>query len=244
MSPFDVVWVLAVMMFAALVQSIGGIGFALLAVPLSAIAVDMTTAVVAVSIGSLFNVTILALRTRRRIARGLALRFNAPALLGLPIGIVVLATTDPRALKIGLGAIIIVATVSLMRGAASVTPRKWIDVAAGWLSGVLATATGTNGPPLVLASQMRRLQPEVFRATMSFSFAVQGALSLLFFFLAGLVDRGGVLLAVAATPLILGGQHVGLGLQTRVTGAGFQRLVYWLLILSGLSVGLSGLFGA
>ena len=44
----DIVWVLAVMMFAALVQSLGGFGFALLAVPLAALAIDLKVAVIAV----------------------------------------------------------------------------------------------------------------------------------------------------------------------------------------------------
>lgn len=44
MSTTAIVWVLAVMLFAALVQSVGGFGFALLAVPLAAIAIDLQTA--------------------------------------------------------------------------------------------------------------------------------------------------------------------------------------------------------
>ena len=72
MSSAAVAWVLAVMLFAALVQSVGGFGFALLAVPLAAIGTELQTAVIVVGLGSLLNVVILSWRTRREIDRSLA----------------------------------------------------------------------------------------------------------------------------------------------------------------------------
>jgi len=57
-----------------------------------------------------------------------------------------------------------------------------------------------------------------------------------------LVTRTAVWLAIAAVPLILVGQRFGLYLQSHVVGVRFDRLVYGLLLLSGVSVGTSGLF--
>lgn len=240
MSVPDITWVLAVMMFAAFVQSLGGFGFALLAVPLAALAVDLRIAVISVSIGSLFNTSILFLRTRQHIDRDLARRFNIPALLGMPIGLAVLAYVDERLLKTALGAIIIVATLALMHGVSNLRPRRSLELFAGWTAGILSTATGTNGPPLVLVSQMRGMTPEAFRATLAFTFTVSGTVSLCLFALGGLVTRPAMWLALAAVPLILLGQRMGLIVQSHVVGARFDRLVYGLLLLSGLSVGLSG----
>lgn len=239
----EVLWVLAVMLFAAFVQSVGGFGFSLMAVPLTALAIDLQTAVITVSLGSLFNVTILCWRTRRDIDRLLARRFNVPALLGMPIGLAVLTLMDQRPLKVVLGVVIIVATVALMRGAANIAPRAWIEILAGWLSGILSTATGTNGPPLVLATQMRGLSPDVFRATLAFTFTISGAVSMVIFVVAQLVTRNELLLAAAAIPLILCGQYLGTRAQTLFLGRRFDRLVYGLLLLSGASVGLSGALG-
>lgn len=67
---------------------------------------------IVVSLGSLFNVVILSWRTRREIDRGLARRFNVPAVFGMPIGLAVLSVVDQRPLKIALGIVIIVATVA------------------------------------------------------------------------------------------------------------------------------------
>lgn len=241
MSGTDIVWVLAVMMFAAFVQSLGGFGFALLAVPLAALAIDLKVAVIAVSIGSLFNTAILSIRTRSDINRELAVRFNVPAIFGMPIGLAVLANVSQRPMKTVLGAIIIVATLALMRGTTNLKPRRGVEVLSGWLAGILSTATGTNGPPLVLAAQMRGLAPTTFRATLAFTFSISGTLSIILFAVSGLITRPAVWLAIAAIPLILVGQRVGLHLQSRVIGVRFDRLVYGLLLLSGVSVGASGL---
>lgn len=244
MSPFEIAWVLGVMLFAAFVQSVGGFGFALMAVPLAALAIDLQTAVITVSLGSLFNVCILCWRTRLDIDRGLAKRFTVPALFGMPIGVAVLTLVDQRPLKVALGAVIIVATAALMRGAANLTPRRWLEVLAGWLSGILSTATGTNGPPLVLALQMRRLTPDAFRATLAFTFMVSGAVSMAIFVVAQLVTGTAILLSATAIPLILCGQYLGTRAQVLIHGRRFDRLVYMLLLLSGVSVGLSGLLGS
>lgn len=236
-----IAWVLAVMLFAALVQSVGGFGFSLLAVPLAAIAIELQTAVVVVSLGSLFNLVILVWRTRHSIDRGLARRFNVPAVFGMPLGLAALAVVDQRPLKIALGIVIIVATVALMRGAANIAPRLWLEVVAGFTSGILSTATGTNGPPLVLASQMRGLAPDVFRATLTFTFLLSGTISMVMFAFAGLVGRDELLIATAGVPLILAGQYAGLRLQPVFSGRRFDMLVYVLLLVSGVSVGVSGL---
>jgi uncharacterized membrane protein YfcA len=242
MSTGQVVWCLAVLTFAAFVQSVGGFGFALMAVPLSAIVIDLTTAVIAVSIASVINVTLLLWRTYTDIDRGLAWRFNLPSLFGMPLGIAVLVYVPQRELKVVLGVVIIVATLLLMRGVRRVTPRKWVEVLAGWISGVLATSTGTNGPPLVMAAQMRGLDADTFRATLSFTFVVSGPISLVFFAVAGRMSQAAIALALGSIPLIVLGQQLGLRVRPRVHGTTFERLVYVLLLLSGISVAGSGFF--
>ncbi|MFM8969494.1 MAG: hypothetical protein ACKOI3_04540 [Actinomycetota bacterium] len=107
----------------------------------------------------------------------------------------------------------------------------------------MSTATGTNGPPLVLAAQMRGLAPVACRATFALTVTLSGSLSLLMYIAARLVTREALLLALAAEPLIVVGQRNGILLQPRLSGRRFEQLVYGLLLLSGASVGLSGVLG-
>jgi len=60
-------------------------------------------------------------------------------------------------------------------------------------------------------------------------------------FAAGLVGGDEVALAVGAIPLIICGQRLGMRAQPVFSGRRFDRLVYGLLFVSGLSVGISGL---
>jgi hypothetical protein len=88
---------------------------------------------------------------------------------------------------------------------------------------------------------MRGLAPDAFRATLSFTFAVSGTISMVMFVAAGLVARDEIVLTVAGVPVILLGQRAGLRLQPVFSGRRFDTLVYGLLLVSGVSVGVSGL---
>jgi uncharacterized membrane protein YfcA len=237
----QIVWCLAVFFFAALVQSVGGFGFALFAVPLMALAIDLPSAVIAASVASLANVLVLAIRSLRDIDRGVTKRLNVPALFGMPIGLYVLIYIDEAVLKVALGVVIMVLIAVLMRTNGEPKSRPLVDVIAGFVAGILATSTSTNGPPLVFAAQLRGLPPAAFRATMSASFVLQGSVSLLLFFVSGVVSRQAVLLAVIGLPLVAIGQWIGVTLRPHVDGRRFTRLVYGLLVLSAASVMWSGL---
>lgn len=242
MSLVQVLWCLVVFAAAACVQSIGGFGFALFAVPLMALAIDMPDAVVSGSIASLANVVVLSLRSLRDVEWSVVRRFNVPALFGMPLGLWVLVHANESLLKVGLGVVILVLIVVLMRTETRTRPRPIVEVVAGLCSGILSTSTSTNGPPLVFAAQLRGLQPNAFRATLSFSFALQGSLSLAAFVVAGEASHEAVLVALGGLPLVAVGQWLGVRIRPRVHGKRFERLVYVLLGLSAVSVSWSGIF--
>ncbi|NBX12211.1 MAG: sulfite exporter TauE/SafE family protein [Acidimicrobiia bacterium] len=243
MTTPQIIWCLSVFAAAAFVQSIGGFGFSLFAVPLMALSIPLPEAVVAGSIAAFANVVVLSARSLRDVEWTVARRFNLPALVGMPLGLLVLVRVDESVLKVALGAVIIVLIVVLIRTTSATRPRPVVEVVAGLASGVLATSTSTNGPPLVFAAQLRGLPPETFRATLSFSFALQGAISLVAFFAAGEATQGAVLLALGGLPLIAAGQWLGIRTRPRVHGKRFDRMVYGLLALSAVSVSWSGFFG-
>lgn len=243
MSTGQLVWCLAVFVVAACVQSIGGFGFSLFAVPLMALAIDLPDAVVAGSIASLANVVVLSFRSRADVEWSVVRRFNVPALFGMPLGLWVLVHVDEGLLKVALGIVIVVLIVVLMRTRTTKQPRPIVEVVAGWCSGVLSTSTSTNGPPLVFAAQLRGMPPDQFRATLSFTFVLQGSISLAAFVLADEVSREALLVALWGLPLVAAGQWLGVRIRPRVRDRRFVRLVYVLLGLSALSVSWSGLFG-
>jgi uncharacterized membrane protein YfcA len=226
---------------ATMVQSVGGFGFALFAVPMMALAIDMPSAVIAASIASLVNVVGLCVRSYRDIDWPTTKRLNIPAVFGMPIGVYVLVKLNEDVLKVALGGIIMVLIIVLLRAKSQPRRSSAIDVVAGFVSGVLSTSTSTNGPPLVFAAQLRGLSPAVFRATMSASFVIQGSLSLLLFIVAGEVTERAVLLALIGLPLVVVGQWLGVRMRPHVDGSRFTKLVYGLLAVSAASVMWSGI---
>src|SRR5690606_21418673 len=81
------------------------------------------------------------------------------AILGIPLGIIVLIYGSELLIKMGLGLLIIGYALYSLFNNNSKTLREdnkvWLFVC-GFLSGVFGGAYGLNGPPLVLYGNMRR----------------------------------------------------------------------------------------
>jgi uncharacterized membrane protein YfcA len=230
-----VIWVAVALIvgFAAATQSITGFGFALIVVPGLALLLGPKVAVVAMSSIGVPLVIWNAIRWRRDILWREALTTSVAALVGMPIGLVVLTHANDRVLKAIIGMTILVLAVWLWRGLTLPEGRK-TEVAAGFASGTLATSVGTNGPPLVIAFQAVGLGPAAFRATLQACFVGQGSIALALFWTQGLVvhDVGVAFLAGAPAAVIgaLGGDR----LAPQVHAGPFRTWVLMLLALSGL----------
>ncbi|TMK90677.1 MAG: sulfite exporter TauE/SafE family protein [Actinobacteria bacterium] len=167
----------ATVAFAATIQATMGFGFALVAVPIIAVADDPKVAVVAVTaIGvpmTLWN----AIRWRAHLRVGAMVVVVGASLIGMPVGALILTRAPDRALTFAIGIAVLGLTAWLWRGLQlPAGPRT--EVAAGIASGALATSTGTNGPPLVIAFQATGMERDAFRATLAGCFFVQGVIAL------------------------------------------------------------------
>jgi hypothetical protein len=115
------------------------------------------------------------------------------------------------------------------------------DAGIGVMSGVMGGATGISGPPIVLWCAMRGWDKETQRATFQ-TFFIGILLVILGFQIAGgLVDARCLrLVAIAAVPIAvcswLGSLAFG-----RLSQEGFQRLIMWLLLASGIALVYGGL---
>lgn len=184
---------------------LSGFGFSLTAIPLLTLVCSRKDAVVSSTLVGLVSQTAMAWQLRREIERD-AIRWALPAsIVGMPLGIVVGHLVSERAMRIGVGVAVLVAVASMVRGATLRGRPRVIDTCAGVISGVLATTTGTNGPPLVIAFAGRNLTPGVTRATLSTMFAIANVVAFALFALdrsvstrvpalaaVGLVDRKSV----------------------------------------------------
>lgn len=243
MSGVEIAAVVFAVFVAATVQNAAGFGFALMCVPLMAVVVDTHVAVVISTILGMGSSTTQAWIGRRDTDRVLARRMTLAALAGMPLGLLVFVLVDENVLKLIVGACVLVIVVLLARriDLRHVGPR--FDLAAGAISGVLATSVSTNGPPLVFALQARHVSPAVFRPTINTVFAVSAVVSLVLYLGAGKVT-GDVLLGVGvALPALVLGIWVGLVLRPRLDGERFRVAVLVLLAAAGASAVVAAVSG-
>ncbi len=167
MTTTQVVLVLLIIFATSVVQSVAGFGFALLAVPLMVVVIDLQSAVIISSfVGTLSNL-LQSWQLRRDIDATMTKRFLLSTVIGAPAGLLLFIYANQSALKIVLGISILFGVFVLSRGLELQHISSWLDWLMGVLSGVLLMATSTNGPPLVFVLQARKIDPATFRATLN-----------------------------------------------------------------------------
>jgi uncharacterized protein len=228
-----------VVAIASAAQALSGFGFALIATPLVAVLAGPKEAVVGLTMIGLLLVAQLSLRGRGHVDRSTVAVMTVAAIVGMPLGLLVLVHADDRVLTVAIAIAVIAFSVLLWRGA-RVPASRGTDVVAGFTAGILSTSTGTSGPPIVIALSAKHLEPAVFRATISAIFLVQGSVALVAFAIGGQVTRDAVTVALAGLPGVIVGSIVGERGFRRLDASTFRSVVLGMLFLSGVVA----LFGA
>ncbi|MHB1090976.1 MAG: sulfite exporter TauE/SafE family protein, partial [Ilumatobacteraceae bacterium] len=159
--------VACIILFAALVQSLSGFGFALMSVPLMVTVIDLQIAVVVSAIVGTVSTSWQAWELREQRDRVLTRRFIISSCLGTPFGLAAFVWIPQNYLKVVLGIAVLFGVAVLSRGLDMRSTHHSFDWLMGVLSGILLMATSTNGPPLVFTLHARRINPETFRATLN-----------------------------------------------------------------------------
>jgi uncharacterized protein len=225
---------------AAAAQATSGFGFSLVAVPLLAALVGAKTGVVANDVIATGLVLIMVIRNPHGIDRRTVVVASAAALAAMPLGLLVLTRVSEPALAVTIGVTVLVLTVSLIRGLRFLD--RWItDAVAGLFSGALATSTGTNGPPLVIALEGKKLEPGAFRSTLAAAFLVQDVAALGAFWVAGRLTADVGRAALAGYPTMVAGLLLGERLAAHIDRRRFRVVVLAMLVASAVTSILSAI---
>jgi len=224
-----------IVLVAAAVQAATGFGFALVSVPLLALTAGPRTAVVASAIAALVMTVTVAVRERDHAQWRTAGSLLAAAVLGMPVGLLVLRVASERLITALIGTAVVACAVLVWRGPRVPANRPAV-VGVGVLTGVLSTSTGTSGPPLVAAFQAMRYDPRTFRATLAVVFTGTGVCSLGGFALAGQVSQEAVQLGLVGVPAVLLGWWGGNAVFHRLEPGRFRRLVLVALVVGGCGI--------
>lgn len=221
----------AVFVLAAMAQAITGFGSALVAVPLLTLVVHPIAAVVAATAVSLVLTSGAAWRERSYVDLASARTLTLTGVLGMPLGLVLLALADESRLQAWIAGSMLVMVLLVAAGVR--IGARGLPVA-GLLSGALLTSTGMNGPPLVMALMDR--EPRGYRATLQGVFAVQDVVAVAAFLVLGYVDREVALLIASGVVGLPAGWRLGDAVFHRIPAARLRPVIVGGLVLTAASV--------
>jgi uncharacterized protein len=167
----------------------------------------------------------------------------APLLIGtafgVPLGVFVLAHTDPRYLPLGIGVVLVLFSLyGLLRP--NLRPIKSAplsgDLGAGFLNGVLGGATGLAGVIAVIWCQLRGWAKDQQRTVFQPAAVATFALSAALLGSQGSISGEVVPLFLAALPVLLAGTWLGLKFYGKLDEAQFRKIVLILLLASGVAL--------
>jgi uncharacterized membrane protein YfcA len=229
---------------AAFIQGASGFAFALIASALWAWLIEPQVLAPTVVLTSLIGQLSSLVRLGGKARFAHAGPFLVGGVLGTPLGVMLLPLFDAASFRLAIGIVLIIYCALMLRrgGLPRITGGgRRADAGIGVMSGIMGGATGISGPPIVLWCAMRGWDKETQRATFQ-TFFVGILLVILGFQIAGgLVDARCLrLAAIAAVPIVVCSWLGGLAFD-RLSQEGFQRLIMWLLLASGIALVYGGL---
>jgi uncharacterized protein len=221
--------VLFILFIATLVRSAFGFGEALVAVPLLALSIPLKVAAPLAVLVSITIAFIVIVQDWKKIHLRSTGWLVLSTLFGIPLGLLLLTSSHPRALKALLAVFIMLFSVYSLIGRTPLELRRdnrgWLLVC-GFCAGVLGGAYGMNGPPLAIYGGMRRWSAQHFRATLQGYFLPASIIGMGGYWLTGLWVPAVTHYYVLSLPVILPAVFLGRVINHRMHGDAFLRYVY------------------
>ena len=230
-------YVLLIIFIATLIRSTLGFGEALVAVPLLALFIPIT---VATPLATLLSVTIgavVVIQDWRQIHLRSASWLIGATIFGIPIGLLLLTSSHPTAIKIVLALTIIgFSLYSLLRSRRIVLQQDHTGLllVCGFAAGILGGAYGMNGPPLAIYGAMRQWTAQHFRATLQAYFLPASLIALVGYWWAGLWVPTVTHYYLVSLPVAVPAIFLGRFLNHRMEREVFVKYVYVGLVAVGL----------
>ncbi len=224
-----------VIFLASFVMGLAGFGIALVAMAFLPWLMSTVTAIVVLTVYAfVFSIVVVVQLRRDLTPRALGDLFMG-TVAGTPIGVWVLATLPVTALNRLIGLVLVVVVALELRG---VMPRHlegrgW-GLVTGFLSGVIGGAVGTPGPPVIVYATTQGWSPRTMKANTMGFFVVNQGVILLGYWWAGLLTPEVAGVAASFALPALAGVGAGVALFGRLDPVRFRRLVFALLLISGL----------
>lgn len=158
--------------------------------------------------------------------------------VGVPIGTMLLAYTNPAYLRIGVGVLLVLYSIySLAKPELKPVPAGVpADTGIGFLNGLLGGMTGLGGIVVTVWVQLRGLPKDVQRAIFQPVILAAQAMTAISLAFAGAYTTETIMLYLYGLPALAAGVWIGLKLYGKLDEAAFRKVILLLLLVSGLSL--------
>lgn len=232
---FVYIYVFVISFMATLVRSTFGFGESLIAVPLFILFIPLNIAVPLSVLISILVALVVVVQDHSQIHFNSAKWLILFAILGTPIGLLILVYCNEFWVKIALGLLIISYALYAVFGKnvrhLNTDNKLWLFVC-GFLSGILGGAYGVNGPPLVVYGNMRKWSAQHFRATLQAYFLPVSFVGAIGYFVNGLITVQVLKLFFISLPAVFPAIFLGRYLNHTIKDD-FFKYVYFALIVIG-----------
>ncbi|MDP5072167.1 MAG: sulfite exporter TauE/SafE family protein [Congregibacter sp.] len=235
-----VIWVALV--FASLLRAFTGFGFALAAMPVLALFVTPTDAVVVVAALTLATNLLSVAKFWPEAPKRPLVPILLMSVVGTAIGAQVLAYISVRQFQLWIGLGVIAACIALtFLHPRPGPPRRGMAVFTGLVSGLMNGALAIPGPPVIVYVMATQADAHRSRAMLLTYFMLAAVIALCAFALSGYLTVQGLILFVLGMPAMLIGDRMGLVLFVRFGTQLYRRIALGVLYAVGISITLKAL---
>lgn len=224
---------LAVVAVAGVARGMSGFGTGMIVAPVAAALYSPRWAIVilvVIDLLPIIPITIPALRIARWRE---VLPIFAGLFLFFPVGLYILRNSDPVLLRWGISAAIFACVIMLWSGwRYSGRRTNPLSLATGSVAGVLSGIASIPGPPVLVYWLASAYSAAIIRANLLVLFFLAEFVSVGNLALAGMFERGPVMVALAATPVYFAGLLVGGRLFGLASERTYRLVTYWLIVLA------------
>lgn len=224
-----------IIVIASLTQATVGFGFSLLAVPLLTFIIPMKTIVPLVVVYSFLLNIIVALSAREYIRVNKIWLMILFSIIGIPIGVYGLKSIDSEILKIIVGVLICITSLSMVKGYKVKFRRvKTSYGITGFISGMLNGSLSMSGPPIVLFFSNENYTKNEFRANLALYGVITNIITIFIFIYSKLLTEDMLGIIGINIIAIFFGSYLGIIISRKIYEYHFEKIVLVLLTIIGL----------
>jgi len=234
----DQVLVAAFTMFAgATIFCTVGFGIGVTTIPVLLLFFDPQTVVVVINTVSLPMFSLVVYQTRKDISMKEVIPLAISALVGIPIGLFVLASVEGGILRVSIAILVILLVpMAAVNSRFRIPSSRGVVIAAGIVTSTILTAFGVGGALLVLAFLTRNMARHTLRGSLSLFFLIVESASVIGYVITGMFTPDRIFLTTTGILPVILGFFLSVFIARRMNELVFKKALIGTVIMTSLVV--------